>query len=240
VSTGSGPGTPRSVSLLLVRGSAVLLGGFLVLAGLVWTGNNRLSGYDARWSARAYAFTLDRGWCLTLAHGATWLGSGLVVVVLTGAATLLCLIGRRWLLAWWLVATVAGSALLNSLLKAGLDKARPSSAGSLTTAHGFAVPSGHTQAATVTYVAVVLVAGGRAGVVVGRLRPAAVAVVTAVVAAVGLSRVLLGAHWPSDVAGGWLLGSAWVMAATVVLLRGGGRRYAAPSEGLPRWRNRRS
>ena len=101
-----------------------------------------------------------------------------VVAVLTAAATLICLFGRRWVLAWWLVATVAGSALLNSLLKAGLDKARPSSAGLLTTAHGFAFPSGHTQAATVTYVAVVLVAGGRAGQVVGWLRPVAVAVVT--------------------------------------------------------------
>jgi undecaprenyl-diphosphatase len=228
------------VQVLLARGSAVLVGAFLVLAALVWAGNDWLTAYDTRWSARAYAFTLDHDWCLALAHGATWLGSGRVVVVVTATATLLCLVGRRWVLAWWLVVTVAGSALLNSLLKAGLDKARPSSAGLLTTAHGFAFPSGHTQAATVTYVAVVLVAGRRAGLLVGWLRPVSVAVVTAVVAAVGLSRVLLGAHWPSDVAGGWLLGSAWVMAATVVLLRGGGRRYAAPSEGLPRWRNQRS
>jgi undecaprenyl-diphosphatase len=191
-----------------------------VLAWLVWTGNDRLVAYDARWSARAYAFTLDHDWCSALAHGATWLGSGPVVVVLTAAVTLLCLVGRRRVLAGWLVATVAGSALVNSLLKAGLDRARPSSAGALTSAHGFAFPSGHTQAATVTYVAVVLVAGGQAGWLKGWLRPAAVAVVTAVVAAVGLSRVLLGAHWPSDVAGGWLLGSAWVTAAALVLMRG--------------------
>ena len=206
--------------MILVRGSAALLGAFLVVAGLVWAGNDRLTAYDTRWSARAYAFTLDHDWCFDArprSHLAgQWSRRG---GVLTAVATLLCLFGRRWVLAWWLVATVAGSALLNSLLKAGLDKARPSSAGLLTTAHGFAFPSGHTQAATVTYVAVVLVAGARAGLVVGWLRPVGVVVVTAVVAAVGLSRVLLGAHWPSDVAGGWLLGSAWVMAATVVLLR---------------------
>ena len=92
--------------------------------------------------------TVDHDWCSTFAHAATWLGGGPVVVVLTAAASLWCLFGRRWVLAGWLVATVAGSALLNSLLKAGLDKARPSSAGLLTTAHGFAFPSGHTQAAT--------------------------------------------------------------------------------------------
>ena len=34
-----------------------------------------------------------------------------------------------------------------------------------------------------------------------------------------LLMLFLGAHWPSDVLGGWLLGSAWVTAATVVLLR---------------------
>ena len=72
--------------MLLARGSAVLFGAFLVLAGLVWAGNDWLTAYDTRWSARAYAFTLDHDWCLTLAHGATWLGSGPVVVVLTAAA----------------------------------------------------------------------------------------------------------------------------------------------------------
>jgi undecaprenyl-diphosphatase len=166
---------------------------------------------------------------LALAHGATWLGGGPVVVVLTAAAALLCLVGRRRAVAWWLVATVAGSALVNSLVKAGLDRARPSSAGTLTTTHGVAFPSGHTQAATVTYVAIVLVVGGRAGLLAGWRHPAAIAVVTSVVAAVGLSRVLLGAHWPSDVAGGWLLGSAWVTAATAVLLRGGAGADRSPS-----------
>jgi undecaprenyl-diphosphatase len=228
VPAGAGTSRAGSVSGRLARAGAALTGAFLLLAGLVWAGNDRLTAYDARWSARAYAFTLDHDWCSALAHGATWLGSGPVVVALTAAVTLVCLAGRRWRLAGWLVATVAGSALVNTLLKAGLDKARPSSAGALTSAHGFAFPSGHTQAATVTYVAVFLVVGVRVGWVAGRLRPAAVAVVTAVVAAVGLSRVLLGAHWPSDVAGGWLLGSAWVVAATVVLLRGAGSGRTPP------------
>jgi undecaprenyl-diphosphatase len=211
--TGPPPSPP------LVPASAVCAAAFALLAGLVSAGNPRLTDLDFRWQHRAYAFTLGHDWCASLAHGATWLGSGAGVAVVTTAAALRCLVGRRAGLAGWLVATVAGSALVNAVAKAGLGRVRPSSAGALTSAQGLAFPSGHTQAATVTYVAVVLVVGWRAGWVPERLRPASVVVVTAVVAAVGLSRILLGAHWPSDVLGGWLLGSAWVTAATAVLVR---------------------
>ena len=91
--------------------------------------------------------------------------------------------------------------------------------GVLSSAQGYSFPSGHTQAATVTYTAVVLVVGwqlARPGPVARRT---SAAIVVAVVAGVGLSRIYLGVHWPSDVLGGWLLGSAWVTAATFVLLR---------------------
>ena len=148
----------------------------------------------------------------------TNLAYGGTVTVLTGIVAVVLALRRRWLLGWWLVLTVAGSALLSTVLKVSLDRLRPDNAGELTSAHGFSFPSGHTQAATVTYVSIVLVVGwqvlspGRAA------RVASTIAVTVVVGAVGLSRIYLGAHWPSDVLGGWLSGSAWVLAATAVLL----------------------
>jgi undecaprenyl-diphosphatase len=43
-----------------------------------------------------------------------------------------------------------------------------------------------------------------------RLRKLATGLVVAIVVLVGFSRVALGVHYPSDVAGGWLLGVAWL------------------------------
>ena len=193
--------------------------GFVLVAVLITTGWARLAEVDQGWSSRAFAFTLAHPTFADAARVVTNLGDGWTVTILTGVVAVALAFRREWLLGWWLVITVAGSALLSTIVKFSLERIRPDSAGELTSAHGFSFPSGHTQAATVTYVSVVLVVAWQ------MLRPrhpariASMAAVIAVVGAVGLSRIYLGAHWPSDVIGGWLSGSAWVLAATLVLVR---------------------
>ena len=186
----------------------------LVIADPAW-----LDRVDQRISADAYAFTLDHGWCEGLARAATFLGNGATITVLTIVVGVCCLFVGRWKLALWLGLTVTGGALLGTAVKVSMERIRPESAGILTSAEGFAFPSGHARGATTVYVAVTLVVGWQLLHPHRRSRVASFALVTALVGAVGISRVLLGAHWPSDVLGGWLLGSAWVTAATVVLLR---------------------
>ena len=107
---------------------------------------------------------------------------------------------------------------MNTLVKTTLEQTRPPTAGIQTSAHGFAFPSGHTQAATVTYVAVVLVVAWQIRQPERWARRVGATAVSVLVVAVGLSRVFLGGDWPSDVVGGWLLGTAWVTTATVLLL----------------------
>ena len=45
-------------------------------------------------------------------------------------------------------------------------------------------------------------------------RPAAIVGALLISLAVGLSRPMLGVHWPSDVIGGWAFGAAWVLLMT--------------------------
>ena len=203
----------------LVWISAACAAAFFALAVLVGASPGWLERLDQRWSADAYAFTLDHGWCEALARAATFLGNGATITVLTVVVGLACVVRRRWQLGLWLALTVAGGALLGTAVKESLERMRPESAGVLTSAEGFAFPSGHARGATIAYVAVVLVVGWQVLRPERRARVASFALVTAVIGAVGISRVLLGAHWPSDVLGGWLLGSAWVTASTAVLLR---------------------
>jgi membrane-associated phospholipid phosphatase len=198
---------------------------FVLLAIAVSVGWDSLVAFDKRWSSRAYSFTLAHGWCETLARAATSLGNGLTVTAVTAVVAIACMLARRRTLGLWLAVTVAGSALVNSALKYAMERVRPATAGVVTSAHGFAFPSGHTQIATVTYPAIILVVGWQLLEPGQLLRRLSAAVVTLVVAAVGLSRIFLGAHWPTDVLGGWLFGSAWVTASTAVMLR----RIAASS-----------
>jgi membrane-associated phospholipid phosphatase len=214
---------PPSRALGQCSAACAVLFGLLAIA--VSVGWDSLVALDKRWSSRAYSFTLAHGWCETLARAATSLGNGLTVTAVTAVVAIACMLARRRTLGLWLAVTVAGSALVNSALKYAMERVRPATAGVVTSAHGFAFPSGHTQIATVTYPAVILVVGWQLlepGQLVRRL---SAAVVTLVVAAVGLSRIFLGAHWPTDVLGGWLFGSAWVTASTAVMLR----RIAASS-----------
>jgi membrane-associated phospholipid phosphatase len=110
--------------------------------------------------------------------------------------------GRRF---WWLWALVLPlGAGWEGVLKELVGRARPESP-----AMGF--PSGHVTA-TASFAVIVIYLAGRS-----RLRPRArwlvAAVAVALIVGVGLARIVLRAHWPSDVLGGLALGVAVSAAA---------------------------
>lgn len=94
---------------------------------------------------------------------------------------------------------VAGSGAAVAILPAGTANHRPR--------HGNSFPSGHSLGSIVCYGALLLVFLPAAS---GRRRAAFMAVVLPTVALVGISRIVLGVHYLSDVVGAWALGIAWL------------------------------
>jgi undecaprenyl-diphosphatase len=112
---------------------------------------------------------------------------------------------RRYesLAAFWIIAT-AGVGLLNIELKSAFARARPTGA----PVSGWSFPSGHSMGSFVVYgmLAYVIVLSVRRP----RPRNALICTLALLVLAIGFSRVYLGAHWPSDVLGGFMAGTVWL------------------------------
>jgi undecaprenyl-diphosphatase len=114
---------------------------------------------------------------------------------------------RRLGAAFLVVVAMTGQALLETITKTAVDRARPMFAQPLLHASGASFPSGHAMTSFVAFGVLVLL------VPPPLLRRAAFAVGVVAVALVAYSRLALAVHYPTDIAGAWLLGGAWLVAA---------------------------
>jgi undecaprenyl-diphosphatase len=83
---------------------------------------------------------------------------------------------------------------------------RPPIAGEVMSDASLSFPSGHAANSMITYVAIALLVP-----VAQRNRAIAVVLAISLSIVIGLSRVVIGVHWPSDVIGGWAFGLLWVV-----------------------------
>jgi undecaprenyl-diphosphatase len=126
--------------------------------------------------------------------------------VLIPGTLLLLVVFRRARDRWWLwFALMLAAPAVEGLLKLTVARSRPEDPSS-----GF--PSGHATAAAAFFGAVLYLSGG----LPARRRRLVRALAVAGIVLVGLARVILRAHWPSDVLGGISLGLA--LASTAALL----------------------
>lgn len=159
-------------------------------------------------------------------------GSALAWQVALGLVALWLLWRRLWRLAAFVVMTGVGSSVLNTAVKAAVNRPRPLVDHPLLHFPGASFPSGHAQAAVTGYGVLLLVF---LPVLSRRRRGVAVVVAAFMVLAIGFSRVALAAHFVSDVVAGFILGGAWTAAMTALfsawrLQRG--EPEVQPSEGL--------
>ena len=144
------------------------------------------------------------------------------LVILARVLTMLgqpgLLIGAGLILAIWLWwrghARLALAVTLVILLGRGLSevqkywiaRARPALEPHLVVVKTSSFPSGHATSSMIFYLTLAL-----ALVPAGPWRARAVLGAVILSLLVGLSRVMLGVHWPSDVIGGWSFGLLWVL-----------------------------
>ena len=136
-------------------------------------------------------------------------GMALVVAVTAG----ILLLRKHHPSAVFVLVAGAGGALLNLGLKAIFERVRPPAAAAIAAAQGYSFPSGHAMGSfivlgSIGYVALRLPLRWRA-------KSALLAALATAIVLIGLSRVYLGVHWISDIAGGWSAGAVWLATATV-------------------------
>ncbi|HET7636979.1 MAG TPA: phosphatase PAP2 family protein [Candidatus Limnocylindria bacterium] len=140
----------------------------------------------------------------------TELGSTPVVTAVALLALVVELLLRRPWLGLEAAATIGIASLVNGGVKRIVERTRPDLLLPIVVEPGYSFPSGHSALSMVAYgiVAVLFTAHTE---LPRWLRAAGVIAAAAVILTVGASRVYVGAHYPSDVLGGWLLGGTIVI-----------------------------
>ncbi len=180
----------------------------LALAGLalVWGAMLWLGGTGADRDILAALYAAGAPLRFEIAGAVTHLGAYPTLVGFT-LLGLIALLGRgesrRALL---LAAFVTTGPLFVELQKGWIGRLRPHDQEHLVAVQSYAFPSGHSANALLIWLglALLVVEGPRA-------RMVAVAGALLIAAAVGVSRIVLGVHWPSDVVGGWAHGLFWML-----------------------------
>jgi membrane-associated phospholipid phosphatase len=133
---------------------------------------------------------------------------------------------RHWPVAVWVLMAVVVIGPITSLLKELFGRIRPDFDQGGARLESLSFPSGHASGiATLVTVALILAWP----VLAPRVRRRWLALGVATVVLVGLTRMLLGVHYLSDVVGGWALGVAWTLGVALVFRALPGGRGALPA-----------
>jgi len=230
MTTDAQPWSAKAWAIHLVRTELRLLIGLTVVSVFLWaflhTMGEVREGDTYRFD-RSILLALRRQGDLAVPIGPRWLQETARDVTALGGVTILALVvvvsiallvlHRRRIQALIFGAAVLLGQTLAELTKHLVGRNRPDLVPHLDLVYSSSFPSGHSAMSPIVYftLAGILAAGepnrGAKTLLLG--------VAAALVLGVGASRVYLGVHWPTDVLGGWAMGTAVALLATLVLHR---------------------
>ncbi len=211
--------TAEAKILILIAATGLLVYGFIRVAGEVTSGDThavdnailmwfRVDGDPGR--------MIGSFWFHETVRDFTALGGGpILTLIVVLVATFLVLVRQIGTAALVVVATASGG-LVSDGLKIVFGRPRPEFS-SVAQELSASFPSGHAMLSAVTFLTI--------GALLARMTPywrlRIYYLVTAIALTVlvGITRVILGVHYPSDVVAGWALGAAWALGwSTLALL----------------------
>ncbi len=206
----------RAFSTSLFPGLALMAAALLIGLGVVWF---KIGGPVEADALRAIALRdgSSPNWLISVFQGITWMGDAAQRSILMIAAGGWLLWKQRVRAALVMIIFPSLGGATSSILKQIFARARPEIVPHLDTFSNLSFPSGHATNATAILLLCALLLPGR-----NRGLWLTFALIGA--AAVGLSRLLLGVHWPSDVVAGWLWGAGFALTGYATAKRLGDAR----------------
>jgi undecaprenyl-diphosphatase len=189
---------------------SLILLSLVIILGLA-VADNRGSGLD---NAISSVLALRDGQSSPLViaswQGVSWTGTGVQRYILVAALALWLGYKRHWRYGAGFALASLLSLTASEYLKASFARPRPTIVPHLDFTNNFAYPSGHATSAAVVYLLFALLVPTQK-----RGRWLVAAFILAFLT--GVSRIVLGVHWPSDVIGGWMLGCFFAITTASLL-----------------------
>lgn len=197
-----------NLSTRMAVAAAVLMALVIALGYAVTAGHFR--AFDL---AVSDALNMQRGvspdWLILLMQGISWIGGGIQRFIIIGILTIALWRWWGWGSALAMGVTTLVAAFMSEVLKYFFERVRPDLVAKLDPITSPAYPSGHSNNAAVFYILfIMLVPQAR--------HPGWQLAAAAMILLTGLSRILLGVHWPTDVIGGWMMGASFALVAGAV------------------------
>jgi undecaprenyl-diphosphatase len=153
-------------------------------------------------------------WTREVAQDISSLGGASVTVILTVSVAGYLLIKGKRREGTWVICAVAGGSAVCAGLKHVFDRPRPAVVPFFAATNDPSFPSGHSMTSAVVYLTLgVLMARSASG---WTQKLFFLATGLTLSGLVGISRVMLGVHYPSDVVAGWSAGASWALLCWIV------------------------
>ncbi len=203
---------PLIKSLAIVFTTSVLAFAFVKLGSEVIEGDTRI--FDLQLQQHVQLLRAGHPSLAEVMRDLSGLGSTVVLTLLTVATVgYLVLLSRRSTAFIVAVSVIFGTVLV-SFFKAAFGRLRPDAAYAELAASGWSFPSGHATMSAIVFLTIGAVLASTRNRRAERVYILLTAALMTVL--VGLSRVILGVHWTTDVLGGWAFGSAWAIGWLVI------------------------